>query len=147
MMSLRPRVPAAVPEHTAQVARMAFPQGCLGMRIRDALGPLFADADFADLFSHRGQPAWSPGQLALVSVLQYIEGLADRQAATAVQDRIAWKYALGWELTDPGFDHSVLCQFRARLVAGSAEGRVLTRILEACRAAGLLGGGGPVRTD
>jgi hypothetical protein len=64
------------------------------MRIRDALGPLFADADFADLFSRRGQPAWSPGQLALVSVLQYLEGLSDRQAATAVRDRIAWKYAL-----------------------------------------------------
>ena len=94
MMSLRPRVPAAVPDHTAQVARMTFPQGCLGMRIRDALGPLFADADFADLFSQRGQPAWPPGQPALACVLQHSEGLSDRQAATAVRARIGWKYAL-----------------------------------------------------
>jgi transposase len=126
---------------------MAFPKGCLGMRIRDALGPLFADEEFADLFPRRGQPAWSPGQLALVCVLQYVEGLSDRQAATAVRDRIAWKYALGLELTDPGFDHSVLCEFRARLLEGSAQQRVLTRILDACRAAGLLASGGPARTD
>jgi transposase len=117
------------------------------MRIRDALGPLFHDEQFADLFPRRGQPAWPPGQLALVCMLQYLEGLSDRQAATAVRDRIAWKYALGLELTDPGFDHSVLCEFRARLLAGSAERRVLTQILDACRDAGLLKGGGPARTD
>lgn len=117
------------------------------MRLRDALGPVFRDEDFADLFPRRGRPAWSPGQLAMVSVLQFIEGLSDRRAATAVRDRIAWKYALGLELTDPGFDFSVLSEFRTRLVEGSAERRAFTRVLDACREAGLLGRGGPARTD
>ncbi|NIY69274.1 transposase IS4 family protein [Streptomyces malaysiensis] len=76
-----------------------------------------------------------------------MEGLSDRQAATAVRDRIAWKYLLGLELTDPGFDFSVLSEFRARLLTGSAERRVLTRILAVCQEAGLLERGGPVRTD
>lgn len=147
MMSLKPRMSGEVPARTAEVARQAFPEGCLGMRVRDALGPVFRDEDFADLFPRRGRPAWPPGRLAMVSVLQFIEGLSDRQAATAVRDRIAWKYALGLELTDPGFDFSVLSEFRTRLIEGSAERRVFTRILEACREAGLLGRGGPARID
>ncbi|MEV6868763.1 transposase [Streptosporangium subroseum] len=147
MMSLCARDPGGVPLQTAKVARAAFPNGCLGMRIRDALGPVFRDKDFADLFPRRGRPAWSPGQLAMVMVLQYVEGLSDRQAAVAVRDRIGWKYAMGLELSDPGFDFSVLSEFRDRLVEGSAERRVPTRVLEACRTAGLLGSGGPARTD
>lgn len=83
----------------------------------------------------------------MVMVLQYIEGLSDRQAAAAVRDRIGWKYAMGLELSDPGFDFSILSEFRDRLVEGSAEQRVLTGVLEACRAAGLLGSGGSARTD
>ncbi|MFF5148050.1 hypothetical protein ACFY6U_51545 [Streptomyces sp. NPDC013157] len=55
---------------TAEVARLAFPMGCLCMRIREVVGPLFADKDFAVLFPQRGQPAWRPPhRLALVSVL------------------------------------------------------------------------------
>src|SRR5512135_2846891 len=115
-MSLRPEVAGAVPALTVEVARAAFPAGCSIMRVREALGPVFRDEDFADLFPRRGRPAWPPGRLAMVSVLQFLEGLSDRQAATAVRDRIAWKYTLGLELTDPGFDFSVLSAFRARLV-------------------------------
>ncbi|MGI5290593.1 transposase [Nonomuraea polychroma] len=77
---------------------------------------LFADEDFAQAFSTRGQPALSPARLALVSILQFTENLSDRKAAEAVRARIDWKYALGLELTDPGFDHSVLCEFRLRLI-------------------------------
>ncbi|MBC2904745.1 transposase [Streptomyces sp. PSKA01] len=89
-VSLRPRLPDEVPAQTAEVARLAFPKGCLCMRIREALG-LFADEDFVDLFPLRGQPAWPPRQLALVSVLQFVEGLSDRQAAAAVRGRIDWR--------------------------------------------------------
>jgi transposase len=78
------------------------------MRIREVIGPLFTDKDFADLFPQRDQPAWPPHQLALVSVLQFVEGLSDRQAAAALRGRIDWKFLLGLELTDPGFDQSVL---------------------------------------
>ena len=107
-MSLHPQSMSAVPEETARVARAAFPCGNVYMRLRDELGAIFMDAAFAALFSQRGQPAESPGQLALITLMQYAEGLSDRQAADAVRGRIDWKYALGLELTDPGFDSSVL---------------------------------------
>jgi len=88
------------------------------MRIRDELGEVYADARFAGAFGVRGRPGISPGQLMMASVLQFSENLTDRQAAEAVRDRMTWKYALGLELEDPGFDASVLSEFRSRLVAG-----------------------------
>src|SRR5574342_1086411 len=101
----------------------------------------------ADLFPSRGQPAASPARLALASVLQYVEGLSDRQAADAVRARIDWKYALGLELTDPGFDHTVLSEFRSRLVHGQAELQLLDTLLERCRELGLIRERGRQRTD
>jgi transposase len=129
------------------VARAAFPKGSLVIRMRDELGMLFSDEQFADLFPHRGKPAWSPGRLVLVLVLQFVEGLTDRQAAEAVRARIDFKYALGLELTDPGFDYSVLSEFRDRLIEADAGRRVLDGILDAAGDKGLLAGGGKARTD
>ncbi|XWT43399.1 IS1182 family transposase (plasmid) [Streptomyces noursei] len=136
-----------VPEETARVARAAFPKGSLAMRIRDELGELFSDADFADLYPSRGKPAWSPGRLALVSVMQFAEGLSDRQAADAVRGRLDWKYLLGLELADPGFDHSVLTEFRDRLISGDAGIKLLDQVLQAAAKHGLLKAGGRARTD
>lgn len=99
------------------------------MRIRDELGGLFGDADFAGLYPSRGKPAWSPGRPAPVSVMQFAEGLSDRQAADAVRGRLDRKYLLGLELVDPGFDHSVLTEFRDRLIAGDAGIELLDRVL------------------
>jgi transposase len=146
-MSLRPQLPGAVPEETARVGAAAFPDGNLYMRMRDELGPIFTDAAFAPLFAVRGRPAEAPWRLALVTILQYAEGLSDRQAADAVRSRIDWKYVLGLELTDPGFDSTVLCEFRARLVAGQAESRLLDALLERCRDCQLLKAHGRQRTD
>lgn len=137
----------AIPAETRRVAQAAFPKGCLAMTLRDEFGMIFSDAQFADLFPERGQPAASPARLAFVTVLQFVEGLPDRQAADAVRGRIDWKYALGLELTDPGFDFSILCEFRARLLAGAAEERLLTCLLELFQARGLLKAGGRQRTD
>ncbi|WP_443062410.1 transposase [Streptomyces sp. NBC_00457] len=95
-----------------------------------------------ELFAQRGQPSWPLHQLALVSVLQFVEGLSDRQAAAALRGRIGWKFLLGLELTDPGFDHSVLSEFRDRLVADRAPRRVLDLILDRLRESGLLVRGG-----
>jgi hypothetical protein len=75
---------------------------------------VYADARFAGAFGVRGRPGISPGQLMMASVLQFSGDLTDRQAAEAVRDRMTWKYALGLELEDPGFDASV--------PAGSAGG-------------------------
>ncbi|MEV0698227.1 IS1182 family transposase [Saccharopolyspora sp. NPDC050389] len=146
-MSLRPVCASEVPAETVRVAHAVFPQGCLAMRMRDVLGPVFSDVEFSALFSARGQPAVSPGRLALVSLLQFCEGLSDRQAAHAVRARIDWKYALGLGLADPGFDFSVLSEFRARLIEGGLERRVLDAVLEAARAAGLLAAGKRQRSD
>ena len=110
-MSVQPRPWPEVPEQTAAVARAAFPKGTLAMRVREELPGLFADEQFVSAFGLRGKPGISPGQLALVTVLQFVENLTDRQAADAVRGRIDWKYALGLELSDPGFDHTVLTGF------------------------------------
>jgi len=79
--------------------------------------------------------------------MQFREHLADRQAAEAVRARIDWKYLLSLELTDPGFDFSVLSAFRDRLLAGSAEELLLDKLLERCCAVGLLKARGQQRTD
>src|SRR6266852_4879133 len=120
-MSLRPDPIGPIPEEIARVAQAPFPRGTGWMRLRDVLGPVYEDATFAPLFSQRGRPAEAPWRLALVSVMQFAERLSDRKAADAVRGRIDWKYALGLPLDDPGFDATVLCEFRARLLAGSAE--------------------------
>ncbi|MFJ1752004.1 transposase, partial [Kitasatospora sp. NPDC088134] len=126
-MSMRPAGVGDIPAETVRVARAAFLKGSLAIRLRDELGVLFQDEQFTLLFPARGKPAWSPGRLALVSVLQFAEGLPDRQAATAVRGRIDWKYALGLDLTDPGFDYSVLSEFRARLVDADGGQRIFDR--------------------
>jgi transposase len=117
------------------------------MQLRDELGSLYTDDQFADLFPTHGQPAEAPWRLALVTVLQFMEHLTDRQAADAVRDRLAWKYALSLELTDTGFDHTVLSEFRSRLLAGNAELRLLELFLERCREGGWLKARGRQRTD
>src|SRR3954468_17890077 len=146
-VSLKPRPVPDVPELTARVARAAFPKGNPYLRLRDELGPVFRDADFADLYPRRGQPALPPGKLALVTVLQFAEDLSDRQAADAVRGRIDWKYALGLELDDPGFHFSALSDFRGRLTAAGAQRLLLDEMLEACQYRGLLKARSRQRTD
>ena len=136
-----------VPEQTAYVAHAAFPKGNLYLQLRDELGTLFTDADFASLYPRCGQPALAPWRLALVTVLQFAENLSDRQAAEAVRARIDWKYLLGLELADPGFHYSVLCEFRKRLVEGEAEALLLDRMLVQFAARKLLKERGRQRTD
>ena len=136
-----------MPDQTAQVARAIFPKGDPVMRLHDDLNMVAEDRDFADLFPTRGQPAEVPARLALATLLQFMEGLTDRQAADAVRTRIDWKYLLCLELTDVGFDHTVLSEFRTRLLAHEAEGRLFEAILELARGRGLLKGGGRQRRD
>jgi transposase len=146
-MSLHGRPIPPVPEETARVARATFPKGNTLLTLRDELGTIFSDQLFAHLYPTRGQPAEAPWRLALVTALQFVEQLSDRQAADAVRSRIDWKYALGLELTDPGFHHTVLCEFRARLIAGSAEERLLDAVIERCRERDWLKARGRQRTD
>ena len=144
---MQPRPWPDVPELTARMARSSSPKGNLAMRIREELGEVYADARFAVAFGARGRPGISPGQLMMASVLQFSENLTDRQAAEAVRDRITWKYALGLELEDPGFDASVLSEFRSRLVAGDLSSLALDGLLERLAGLGLVRAGGRQRTD
>src|SRR5919206_868920 len=146
-MSLHPEPMGEVPAETARVARAAFPKGTVVTRLRDEFSALYEDEDFRALYPARGQPGFAPWRLALVTVFQFLEHLSDRQAADAVRARIDWKYALGLELTDPGFHFSVLAEFRARLVAGGAEHRLLDTMLERFKARGLVKARGKQRTD
>src|SRR5438093_7543792 len=146
-MSLKSLPIPPVPEEMARVAHAVFPRGNVFMQVRDTLGVIYTDEAFADLFPTHGQPALAPWRLALVTVFQFMEGLTDRQAADAVRDRLAWKYALSLELTDPGFDHTVLSEFRSRLIEGNAEQRLLDLLLERCREGGWLKAHGRQRTD
>jgi transposase len=146
-MSLKPKLMQAVPEATVQVAHAAFPKGNAYVTLRDELGTIFVDEDFLDLYPEDGQPGLAPWRLALVTILQFRENLPDRQAAEAVRARIDWKYLLGLELTDPGFDFSVLSEFRARLLAGGAEARLLEKLLARCREQELVKARGKQRTD
>lgn len=101
-MSLQPQAIPPIPRQTVRIARAAFPQGNRYMQLRDTLGTIYDDALFTDLFPQRGQPAHAPWQLALVTIMQFVENLSDRQTADAVRSRIDWKYTLSLELTDPG---------------------------------------------
>ena len=119
----------------------------LPVLVRGKLGEWLSDEQFAGAYGVRGKPGWPPSRLALVTIFQMAENLTDRQAAEAVRTRIDWKYALGLDLADPGFDHSVLSEFRARVTAGGLDQVVLDTLLERLAADGLAGAGGKMRTD
>jgi transposase len=136
-----------VPPETARVAIAALSRSNSYIKLRDHLGTVFEVQDFVSLFPSKGQPAFAPWRLALVTVMQFAEGLSDRDASDAVRTRIDWKYLLGLKLTDSGFDHSILSRFRDRLIDGQAEMSLLQRLLEKCRDLGLVRERSDMRTD
>lgn len=146
-MSLKAEGLPSLPEETARLAQIVCPKGDLCLWIGDELSEVFQDQVFASLFPRRGQPAEAPWRLALVTVLQFVEGLSDRQAADAVRKRIDWKYALRLPLEDLGFDFSILCEFRGRLLAGGGEQLLFEALLEHAKARGWLKARGRQRTD
>ncbi|MEM9945827.1 MAG: IS1182 family transposase [Cyanobacteria bacterium P01_D01_bin.36] len=146
-MSIKPQPIAEIPALTQQVAKAAFPKGNPYLTLRDELGTVFEDADFTELFSNTGQPGLPPWRLALITLLQFREDLSDRQAAESVRSRIDWKYLLALELTDDGFDFSVLSEFRKRLVDKEQASLLLDKLLHCAQEKGLLKARGKQRTD
>lgn len=146
-MTLQAEENKQIPEETIRVARAAFPKGNAYIKLRDELDVIYRDESFADLFPKVGQLAESPGRLALITVLQFAEGLSDRQTADMVRGRIDWKYMLGLELGDPGFNYSVLSEFRKRLIEGKAEERLLDQLLEVFKGHKLIKERSRQRTD
>lgn len=146
-MSLHSPLSYHIPDETVRIATAAFPKGNLYMDMHAELGLIYTNAQFASLFSSTGQPAEDPARLALILVMQFLEGLSDRQAADAVRGRIDWKYALALELTDAGFDASVLSEFRQRLITSATEALLLDTLLTRLHERGLLKARGTQRTD
>ena len=146
-MSMRPLLTDAIPAETVRLARASFPKGHPYLALRDTLGPVFQDQMFADLYAHQGPVGISPARLAVVTLLQFHEDLSDEEAADAVRSRLDWKYLLALPADDPGFDASVLTEFRARLLPNDGALRLLDRMLEHARMHGLLRRRGMQRTD
>jgi transposase len=136
-MALRPPSRPPVPEATAAVVQAAFPKGNLYVALRAECGSLDEDQLCAELSPPQGRPVdVAPWRLALVLVMQSLEGLTNRQAADAVRRCIDWTYALSLELTDPGFDFTLLHDVRDRVLTHEAAQRLLDTVLIACKARG-----------
>lgn len=147
-MSLRPEPLPPIPDATVVAVQAAFPNGNLYADLRAEFGTLYNDQLFADLYPPEGRPVEiAPWRLALVLVMQYIEGLTDRQAADAVRRCMDWKYALSLDLCDPGFDFTLLHDFRQRLLTHEAAQRLLDTFLTTCKARGWIKARGTQRTD
>jgi transposase len=147
-MSLRPEPLPPVPDITAAAVRAAFPKGNLYVDLRAEFGTLYHDQLFADLYPPEGRLVEvAPWRLALVLVMQFLEGLTDRQAADAVRRCMDWKYALSLDLHDPGFDFTLLHDFRERLLAHEAGQRLLDPFLAVCKTRGWIKPRGTQRTD
>jgi len=110
-MSLHPQVIGPVPEETARNARLALNKENLCVRLREELGTIYEDEQFATLFPHRGRPAEAPWRLALVCVLQYSETpLRERRSTpTHMMGDANWKSPLREKS-----GHGVIPVFRAR---------------------------------
>src|SRR6266496_636612 len=93
LMSMHSPLGYQIPDETARVAQAAFPKGNLYMQMQAELGMIYTNTPFASLFSSTGQKAEDPARLALILVMQELEGLPDRQAADAVRSGIDWKCA------------------------------------------------------
>ena len=146
--------PAAWPEPDPQIAAVIEAmygsrkrERPLAVEVRDRLGQWLADEEFAAAFGIRGKPGWPPSRLALVTILQREENLTDRLAAESVRVRIDWKYLLGLPLDDPGFDHTVLAEFRGKAAGAGLEQAALDALLARLAAGGLIKAGGKQRTD
>src|SRR5438309_4199901 len=145
--------PAAWPEPDPQIAAAIAARYSgkrprpLAVQVRDRLGQWLEDEQFAAAFGDRGRPGWSPSRLALVTILQREENLAGRAAAEAVRTRIDWQYLLGLPLEDPGFDHTVLSEFRNKVADAGLEQVALDALLASLAASSLVRAGGKQRTD
>src|SRR5260221_8008462 len=150
VMSVVPQPwPRPAPQLAEAVAAMyrGRREGPRRVLVREKLGGWLADDQFAGAYGVRGKPGWPPSRLALVTIFQMAEDLTDRQAAEHVRTRIDWKYALGLDLADPGFDHSILSEFRGRVAAGGLDQVVLDTLLGRLAAGGLVRAGGEMRPD
>ncbi|MBK8046168.1 MAG: transposase [Anaerolineales bacterium] len=136
-----------MPAFTALVVRSALPRGDAYLRLRDAIVPLFCDAEFADLFAAQDPSVETLWRLALMTALAFAENLTDRQVADVVATHLNWKYVLGLELHTQSFHFSALSEFRARLHEHEVERQLLDQFLVQVYAVGMVRGRGRKQMD
>ncbi len=146
-MCLKAQSPWQMPEETRRIGQQLLEEKNTYRLIGDGLFAKLNEEEFSDLYPNDGQPGLSPVILAFVTVFQFIEKLPDRQAAESLRMRMDWKYALHLPLEYTGFNFSVLSEFRDRLIAGKAEGRVFEALVAQIREMGLIKEHGKQRTD
>jgi transposase len=147
LMSLKAQLPSPIPSEIAVWGVQHLAADSAYRLVGDVLYAVLHDTDFADLYHAEGKPAVSPVLLAFVTAFQAFENMSDRAAANAVRTRLDWKYALHLPLDDAGFDASVLCEFRQRLLDHQAETRIFEAVLAQLQAQGLLKRRGTQRSD
>jgi transposase len=127
-----------IPENTVRAVRACFKKGHPYIAFADSFADLFEYHEFSELFSNLGQSAYSPVQLSLMTLLQFAEGLSDRQACEAASANILWKYLLHMDVEEASVDASVLSEFRQRLQLGGQERLLFDKLLHAAEEKGLL---------
>ncbi len=125
-----------LPRDTARAAEAVFGKGNAYLTVGDQFEQLLADIDFACLDAI-GRPVSTRAVLTLVTLFQFAEGLSDRRAVDALRTRTEWKYALHLPLNYPGFESSVLCQFRQIILADPAGHEVFQQALDRLAQTGL----------
>lgn len=146
-MSLKPKPPRPMPPDIAQLgAKLLRPESPYRL-VGDQLYAEYREEDFIDLYSTEGKPGLSPVDLAFVTAFQFMENLSDREAVEALRLRLDFKYALHLPLDDEGFDASVLCEFRQRVIAHQAETRLFDTVIKQLNARGLIKRRGRQRSD
>jgi transposase len=146
-MCLKPQPPRPVPDATIALVHDLFPEDSVYQFVGDVLFDQFRDEDFADLYPKDGQPSISPVLLSFVTIFQSLEDLSDRKTVYSLRFRFDWKYALHLPSSYRGFDHTVLSEFRQRLLKFGAESRVFNAIFAQLKQLGIYKQRGIQRTD
>jgi transposase len=146
-MCLKPQPPQPIPPDTKALVGPMLDEDTVYHFVGDVLFMQLRDEDFADLYPAEGQPSTSPVLLSFVLIFQALEDLSDRAAVAALRFRLDWKYALHLPLTYPSFDHTVLGEFRKRLIQHKAEGRIFAAIFTQLKQLGYFKHMGIQRTD
>lgn len=115
--------------------------------IGDQLLTFIAAEELTSMYSNIGRPSINPVILSLVTILQYLENIPDRLAASLVRTRLDWKYALHLSLYDSGFHYSDLCNFRKRLLSHGKESLIFEELLKKIESLGYLKKRKHQRTD
>lgn len=146
-MTMRGRDLAQMPADTGMLGQKVLAANDPYRVIGDHLADLLSDEPFATMYETTGRQAVWPSLLAMVTLFQFLEKAPDREAARMVVTRLDWKYALHLPLDYLGFDFSILCDFRQRILAHGKEALIFETVLRKVQSLGFIKKRGKQRTD